>query len=349
MPPLDDTATETKPAAADTATTTATDKAATDDKAAVASEEKAAAAKATEKSAAVTGESVLDEADPSAEDTKKVVAPADWPEDWRDKAVAHIKDEADRTKELKRLQRMKTPADMYKSYRALETKLATEYTRKPPENATDEQLKAWRKDQGLPESPDKYDLPKVEGYEWSEADQPLVKTFTEKMFGVNADQAQVGTALQVYAEMVAETKQAQFDHDKGADETCVDSLRAEWGNEYRSNLATAKRLLNDKDNFDPDLAKMLTDARAADGTRLVYNPALWKLLADLATDKYGAGAQITGDARAAASSRKAEIQKIMREDIGKYWANDGALDKELQAIFAQEEAAASGRRGKAAK
>ena len=281
-------------------------------------------------------ESVLDDIDPDAEDPKKVVAPADWPDDWREKAVGYIKDDKARAKELKRLQRMKTPEDIHKSYRALETKQQTEFIRKLPDGATEEQVAEWRKEMGIPEKPDAYDLPKVEGYEWGEADKPMLDVFLGKMHAAHADQKQIDSALGAYAELVTQTKEHQYNLDKNDDEVCVDGLRAKWGNEYRTNLATAKQLLNDTENFSPELSQMLREARTPDGNRLIYNPDLWEVLADMGLQQYGAGAGLTGDAKVQHSARKAEIETIMKTDMSRYWQE--GLDKEYNEILAKENA-----------
>jgi len=72
--------------------------------------------------------------DASAE-TIEASAPADWPADWRQKLAGEDK------KTLERLGRMASPADLFKSYRALEQKVsAGELKKGLPENATPEQV-----------------------------------------------------------------------------------------------------------------------------------------------------------------------------------------------------------------
>ena len=67
--------------------------------------------------------------DASAE-TIEASAPADWPADWRQKLAGEDK------KTLERLGRMASPADLFKSYRALEQKVsAGELKKGLPENA----------------------------------------------------------------------------------------------------------------------------------------------------------------------------------------------------------------------
>ena len=293
------------------------------------------------------GESVLDDVKDGDDEPKKVVAPADWPEDWREKAIAHITDKDQREKELTRLKRMKSPAEMHKSYRALETKLQSDYIRKPPENASEKELAEWRKEIGVPEKADGYDLPKLEGHEWTDADKPMLDLFLGKMHSENASQTQINAALGAYAELVSSVKEQEYNTDKGDDEVCVDALRAEWGHEYRDTQRDVKTWLNNPEKCPAELSAALLDARTTDGHRLIYNPHIWKLLAPIAQAELGASAHVPGgDGKTldAISTRKAEIQKIMKTDMNRYWAE--SLDQELLELNKQEEAA--GRRGRAA-
>jgi hypothetical protein len=293
------------------------------------------------------GESVLDDLKEGDEEPKKVVAPADWPEDWREKSVAHITDKGDREKELTRLKRIKSPQEMYKSYRALERQVQSDYIRKPPEGASEKEIAEWRKEIGVPPKPDGYELPKLEGHEWTDADKPMLDLFLGKMHGENASQAQINASLGAYAELVSSVKEQEYNTDKGDDEVCVDALRSEWGHEYRTHQSNVKNWLNNAEKCPPELAAALRDARTPDGHRLIYNPEIWKILAPIAQDSLGASAHVPGgDGKTldAISTRKEEIKKVMKTDMNRYWQE--GLDKEYQSLLAQEESA--GKRGRAA-
>jgi hypothetical protein len=236
---------------------------------------------------------------------------------------------------------------MHKSYRALETKLQSDYIRKPPENASEKELAEWRKEIGVPEKPTGYELPKLEGHEWTDADKPMLDLFLGKMHSENASQAQINASLGAYAELVSSVKEQEYNTDKADDEVCVDALRSEWGHEYRTHQSNVKNWLNNAEKCPPDLAAALRDARTPDGHRLIYNPDIWKILAPIAQDSLGASAHVPGgDGKTldALASRKVEIQKIMKTDMNRYWSE--GLDKELLELNKQEEAA--GRRGRAA-
>lgn len=339
MPPLEDTTAEAgeqeKPTAA------------TEDKQTTTEQDPPAGNKTDDgKLAAKTSETGDDKAffDKTDEeiDDKKTVAPADWPDDWRQKIAG--KDD----KYLKELERFSSFDAYAKSQRALRQKVSSgEFKRSLPENATEEQLAEWRKENGIPEKAEGYQVTKVPGHEWTEADQPALGVLFQTMHDTNATQGQIDGMLGVYAQLLSATKQQQYDTDKSDNETCEDTLRAEWGGEYRGNMANAKALLNNAEKFDPELAGMLRDARTPDGRRVIYNPALWSWLAETAPDKIGASAHVPGgDGKTVAqnASRKAEIEKIMNEDMSRYWREN--LEPEYNEILRQEEAAS--RRGRAA-
>ena len=89
---------------------------------------------------------IADKVDADADTTK----PAD---DWRTRLAGG--DE----KELKRLSRFASEADVYKAYRELEKKKSSgELKQALSKDATPEQIAEWRKENGIPETPDKYDL-----------------------------------------------------------------------------------------------------------------------------------------------------------------------------------------------
>ncbi len=103
-----------------------------------------------------------------------VAAPVTWPENWRDEMAGG--DE----KERKRLERFASPADVYKSNRELEKKLSTgKFKVDLPENPTEEQIAAYRKDMGIPED-GKYDTEIGGGFVWSDDDKPALDFFAKR-------------------------------------------------------------------------------------------------------------------------------------------------------------------------
>ena len=70
----------------------------------------------------------------------------DWSDDWRSKMAGGD------AKEAKRLERFASPKEVFKSYRAFETRLSSgELKSAMPKDAKPENLTAWRAENGIPE------------------------------------------------------------------------------------------------------------------------------------------------------------------------------------------------------
>jgi hypothetical protein len=120
-------------------------------------------------------------------------APADWAPDWREKLSGGDK------KELERLARLASPVELYKSYRALEQRVSSGDVKKPlPENPTPEQIAEYRKERGIPETPEAYKIELPHGIVPGEADKPLLEAFTKAVHEKNWDNDKVNEALSWY-------------------------------------------------------------------------------------------------------------------------------------------------------
>ncbi len=277
--------------------------------------------------------SILDDAE--GDDDVAAVTPGDWPDDWRDKAVSYITDDKSRAKELKRLQRIKTPTDMYKSYRSLGQKMAEDTVAKLPQDATDKQLSDWRKSNNVPAKVEDYKAPDIKGHEWSDADQPMLESYFEGMHKTNATQAQTDAALTAYTDAIASALETQGANDVESRQAIEDQLRANHGNRYRGNLKLWDRYLNDTEVVSVEMKDALDGARTADGRLLMNVPGFADYMIGEAVARYGEGAVVTSGEARMASDRKGEIQQIMKHDIRRY--REEGLDKEYRAILEREE------------
>lgn len=224
-----------------------------------------------------TGGTILDGGAGADGQERTQNVPADWPADWRTKISGG--DES----VLKRLERFNSPADIMKSYRALEQRLSSgEYKRAaPPDNATDEQMSAWRKENGIPDKPDGYDLTLDDGLVIGDADKPIVNEFLTEMHGQNATQAQVKATLNAYYRIEERYKADQKERDDAVKMDTEDSLRAEWGPDFRRNQGQITAFV---EGLPDDLRDNLIGARLADGTKLLGNLAAVKFFAGLAAE-----------------------------------------------------------------
>lgn len=264
---------------------------------------------------------------------KAVAAPADWPQDWRAKVAGED------AKELARLQRMGSPADLWKSYRALEAKLADKSGKPalaPPEGATPEQAAAWRKEMGLPEKPEAYTPALGNGLVVGEEDKPLLEGFKQAAYDANMTPDQFNKALNWYYTQLDQTRTQQSENDALHRREAEDALRAEWGAEYRGNVTAIKNI---GDMFPDGSFDRLISGRTADGKLIGDDPAILRGLAMLAREFNPAAPHIpvgSSNPMQGISSRISEIQQIMRTDPSAYWANQKMQDEFRDLLAAQE-------------
>lgn len=248
--------------------------------------------------------------------------PATWPDDWRARLAG--KDE----EAIKRLNRFGSPEGVYKSWRSLEQRMSSgELKSKLPDNATEEQITEWRKENGIPEKADGYQKTVLPGHEWTEKDMPNLTAFFNIAHAANLTQAQVDNTLKWYVDQKQGLAANQFESDTSAKMALEDALRTEWGPEYRGNIALLSRFLAAE--IPEEGGAALIDARLADGSRLIDQGWFAKWVVGLARQQYGDASFITPDATPAGmASRKAEIEKTMAENPDQYWK-----DKAMQAEY----------------
>lgn len=158
-------------------------------------------------------------------------APADWPADWRAKLAGD-----DKTL-LGQLDRYASPVDLAKKIREQDILIAQGAHKKPfPKDGKPEEQAAWRKENSIPEAPDKYDIKLPDGLVIGEDDKPIVEGVMKALHGVNATNEQVNAAMSEYYRQEAaylQQRQIEIVSDKKKQD---DALHAEWGGEYRANV-----------------------------------------------------------------------------------------------------------------
>ena len=239
-------------------------------------------------------------------DTKPKVT---WPENWHE-AIA-----AGDEKLSKSLKQFKTPDALAKSYAAMRQRMSSGELRSTlPENASPEQMAEWRAENGIPENPDGYELPKVNGFEWTEDDKPALNEFLSVAHKNNIAPKAAQEMLTWYASTMAAAETQQFEADTNARVACEDALRVDWGAEYRGNIALIKRFI--ETDYPGGLDAAL--ARGDDGVRLIDSTEFaGKILAE-AKERYGDATMIGGDGTSTVANKKAFYQKLMRDDREAY-------------------------------
>lgn len=242
-----------------------------------------------------------------------------WPDDWRKQMVNGV-DEAD--KALNVLNRYQSPADVAKALLSTRQRVSTgEYTRALPTDASEDQIKEWRVEQGIPEEPSGYELPVSFDGKLDDMDdnQKAVYEGWQKEFHQHNIKPEVAKELVSYAnDVYAAQLEAQATHDAKTAENQEEALRTDWGAEFRTNVKMNLSYLNNA--LGEDAAKEFLNARMPDGTAMKHSVAISKMLNEAArgaglTSSFEGGEVMTGQSLL---DKKAEIEKLMSTDLAAY-------------------------------
>lgn len=269
-----------------------------------------------------------------------------WPDNWRELAVGELPQDAtpeqkeEHEKAMKIAKRYTTPSDLLKAQREVQRRLSNGELRAPlPKGATEAQIAEWRKENGIPEKPEDYKLELPKGVVLGDNDKPIVEGFVKAMHAKNAQPEVVSEAVSWYVQMQQEQAQARAEADAAYRESLEDTLREEWGGDYRSNKAGVENLVS---QWPEDVRAALTTARTADGF-LIENPGVMKVLAGLAREMGFVGATVVpkgGDLGEGVSQEIAAIEKSMFNEDGTknpaYWKSDKAIARYTQLLEAQK-------------
>lgn len=248
--------------------------------------------------------------------------------DWRTKVAGEDKDF------LKTLGRYASEADFGKAHRALHQKLSSgEYKRDLAATASEEEKVAWRKEQGIPETWEKYDAPKLaDGLVLAETDKPVVDLFTQFAHSKNWTPGQRDEVLSFYYQTQDALASQRDDADADFKSLAEDTLRTEWGPDFRPNLNAIGNVIS---QMPGDLGAQILAGRTFDGKKIGDDPRFMKWFAQVARDLDPAATLVApgnGVPGATVETRLAEIRKFAQENPDKY-DRDHAMQKEQQDLI----------------
>lgn len=296
--------------------------------------------------------------EPKSEPAKTADNPK-WREDFAEKLLGNLKDrltaaqlERRRSAIMNDLKRYKSEFDYMVAGTAAREKIRSgEYRAKPPADASEEEIAAWREENGIPVKAKDYEIPKIAGYKWTDNDKPLIENFKTFAHKANYTQDQVNVGAEWYVKMVQETQEKYWEDTQRSDaqsrQIAMDQLRGEYGPDLKPSLEITKRLLDDDQVMPNNLGHKLKNARYLDDNnkwqRLLNDVAMSRMLINYAQDTYGRdGSFITGDAKANAKNEKAELEKLMNTDYEEFMRSGGS--EKLLALSEQEEKSVGRRR-----
>ena len=263
-------------------------------------------------------------------------------EKWRE-AIA-----ADDPKAMETLRRLKTPTDLWNSYSELRGKQASGELRSNtpfPAKGTPEEQSAWRKDRGIPEKPEEYDVKLENGVVVGEMDKPMVDNFLKFAHTHNIPPAEAKGMLQWYfGEALPSQEKAIAEQTRQRETETEKALTAAWGPDYKRNVNAAENMVN---RFFPADAEDNGNVRTRTLNAMKQDPAFAQVMATIALqlDPTTALTTTTGhnDIKSV-ETRLAEIDAARRKDRDAYNRNEKmqAEERELLDLKAAFETRAKG-------
>jgi len=217
-----------------------------------------------------------------------------------------------------------------------------------PTNATAEQKAQWRKENGIPESPDKYELKLESGRVVGDYDKPLLDKFLKRMHNKNASPTYVNEAVNAYYEMREEEVKEREALDNSQKREAEDGLRREYGVDgFNRNMNLIGGMLDMVGQ--QTLKDKLFSARMPDGTVLGNDPEVIKAFVQLAYEINPTGTLMPGGgdiSLANIDKEIAELVKLSGDTNSDYWKGPMAAQKQarlLELNTIKEKLAARGR------
>lgn len=292
------------------------------DKAAADAVAKAAAAAAAGGADAAKAASDKAAADKAAADQAAAASGADkWRENYAvKKATVDGKlDQAAHDKLLGRLKRFSSIDDALESFFNADKKIADGTYRKPlGDKATPEEIAEYRKANGIPETPEKYLEKLPNGLVIGDEDKPFIEKFTKAFHDKNADPSIVAAAIKTYYDVVDEQEGLRAEANTAARAATEDTLRAEWGADYRANTNLINSFVG---SMPKELQEELFQSAKPDGTQIMNNPAMLKWLAQQARELNYTGSVLpSGEASAKGITTELDALKgKMADRNSDYW------------------------------
>ncbi len=284
-------------------------------------------AQTTEQQTVETTEQVTD---PLASGDERETVTTTFPENWRD--LMANGDE----KLAKSLANFTSPDMVAKAFADLRKKISSgDYKQRLPDDATEEEISTWRKENGVPDSADGYKIELPSGVELDEEDAPIVDSFREFAHGKNWSNDHLNQAMDWYVNFQEEQRTEQATADAQHQEKAIQELRSAWPQgEYKLNLNAGRELLQ---SVGEDFADWLFHARGPDGMAVGNHPGFRQFLAQMARETNPAATLLpTGQNNLQGiQSRLQEIRDYMRKDRAAY-NKDTAVQQEFSRLLEAE-------------
>lgn len=238
-------------------------------------------------------------------------------------------------KRLERLKRLGDPAALLDSYLSLEAQMSKKGITLPGEKATPDELKAFAKMTGIPETPDGYKIkPNLpEGFQFSELDKGIVDNITKDLHargGILAHPSVIQAVHELYAKSNEEAQAQLVATAAEIHNQTQAELDKEWGADKARNLTFAKSAIERYTSGEPDEVRELLQLPLMNGAKLgdflPFTRMMAKIGREFGDDPLFAEIGANGsDGVAALEQEKAAIMKLRTD--GKYAEYDAKANR----------------------
>ncbi len=252
--------------------------------------------------------------------------PNTWPSNWRE--IGSKGDDG----RLGRLSRYASPEAVFDAMFSAQNKISSgEYKLAeafPADGRPEEQL-SWRKNRGIPETHDQYDLKFNDDFSIPDDDKKNIDGFLKVAHAANLSPEQTSEAIRWHYDNQNAIEGNRNEADKDIARQTQDELRAEWGGDYRGNMNRIESMLTAHGS--EELRENIINSRGTDGTPLFSDPDFLRFMANISLQVNPMTTLVPAGADQAKSidGRLIEIKKEMSKGYdGPYYKGPGS--KEIQ-------------------
>ena len=265
--------------------------------------------------------------DPVASSVADPVAPAadpsaPWyaniPDDWREQVAG------DNEGHLNQLKRMNAPDQLFKSYFEGQEVIRTRHENSgiPGADATPEELALYRANNGIPESPDAYEISLSEGLVLSEEDKHDLAPVFDILHSNNLNSEVASELVDTYMGIQEAQQQRRLDQDNLDTVDAQRHLQSHWGGDFETNRNMLLGML--KEQLPQEALEGFMGARMADGTAIFNDVGVMSAFANMARLINPAATLVPSGANAMGSLKDsiADMESKMGTDE---WFADNAM------------------------
>lgn len=180
----------------------------------------------------------------------------------------------------------------------------------PPEDATPEEIAAFRKVAGIPEKADGYGIAYPQDLKPSEADIAALTAFQEHMHSRNVPPSAAKAAFEFYMEQYRGGQEYRAERIREALIQNAAELRAEWKGDFKRNQTIGYEFL---EKHLGESARVLGEKLMADGLPLGKDPIFNRLLANAGRATAGEEALYGGDGGGGGKSMNDEYKELINK------------------------------------